>query len=751
MSADVSQLKQHRHSSSVDFGALRPSNLFSSITVGVVIFLIALLIGTSFSAFIFHGRLAPFVGSGIVVFLVSSIVLNLSCAVFSSDKGVVPSPQDTPVVILGAMTANLVSLAGPAMSDTALFASVVATIVLASLVSGLCFFFIGVLRISNLVRYIPYPVIGGVLAGVGWLLLQGATTVLVGEEASLLSPINLLSSEQLFLWLPVLIPALALVVYLRRSNNVFVLPIVIIAVLLVFFLGQALGLLPEQARLVPEADSLASASDSTLHLLNSALWSQVDISLVLSQAGGIAVVTVFSTLNLLAYSSGIELIVGRELDFNRELTVAGIANLLSGLLGGGLVGYATVAYSTLTHRAGGNGRVVNLVVAFLLILVLLLGTSIITIFPRPILGGVLMFLGLTLLVEWLYDSRRHMPLHDYFIVGMMMLVIAALGLLWGIACGILFSVIFFVLQYSQIHVVRQQFAGDKYRSNTDRSALENRLLQESGERILIFRLQGYIFFGTGFQLYQHVRAHILAGKSREIQFIILDFRLVERVDISTVMDFTKLRHLAKTRGIHVLVTNTSKDIRDVLASGSYSLPVDDIPYVFSDLDHALEWCEDRILADAKLDEIYHVPIADHFGNHAMVRQLEIDRLKRYMVQVEAKVGDYIAHQGDKADAMYFIESGKVDILLANEHGEVVRLRSMGAGTIVGEIGFYLSRERSATIVVTEAGVFYKIDRNSLHQMEENEPQAAVTFHAFISCVLSERLTATNRMVESLMD
>ena len=164
-------------------------------------------------------------------------------------------------------------------------------------------------------------------------------------------------------------------------------------------------------------------------------------------------------------------------------------------------------------------------------------------------------------------------------------------------------------------------------------------------------------------------------------------------------------------------------------------------------------CENELPAHGNLDNVSHVPIAEHFDKHAMIRRLDIDTLSNYLYleRIAATAGEIIANQGDEADTLFLIESGKVDILLSIEHNEVVRLRRMSAGSVVGEVGFYLGHPRTATIVVTESGVFQRLSRSALHQMEEDNPQAAIALHIFTSCVLSERLTNTNLMIEALID
>ena len=732
-------------------GFLQPSILFPSLFMGIIIWTIDIIIGAAFSAFIFHGRLAAYAASGLIIFIISALALSLLTALFSKDASVIPSPQDTTAVIFGAMAATMVAQAPADMADETLFTTLVATMVLSSILTGLSFIAIGTLRIANLIRYIPHPVFGGFLAGTGWLLVRGAFAVMIDLEIRADTFLQLFHSDVLVRWLPAPIMAITLLILLRRSKNILVLPAVVILALVIVGGAQRLGLASGDPSLSGHWFVLNSDENIQFSPLNLESFAKIDVPLVLSQAASIAALILFSTLNLLLNISGQELVVGRELEFNRELTVAGFGNVLGSLLGGGFAGFPALAYAALVHRTGSNGRIVNLVMALGMLVALALGVSAFVLFPKAVLGGVLMYLGLSFLVDWLYDAWSKMPRQDYLIVVAILLVIAAFGILWGIAIGIMIAMALFVLEYSQIVVIRQEFGGNMYRSNTDRSHTENRLLRQLGDRIMIFRLQGYIFFGTGFQFYQQIRKRIVARKPGELLFIILDFRLAHRLDISTVVDFTKLRQLAETRGIHVMIANASPEIRAVLLNSGFMPQNSGSPSIFDDLDHAMEWCENELLAQGNLDNVSHVPIAEHFDKHAMIRRLDIDTLSKYLERIDAKAGEIIANQGEEADTLFLIESGKVDILLSTEHNKVVRLRRMSAGSVVGEVGFYLGHVRSATIVVTESGVFQRLSRSALHQMEEDDPQAAIAFHIFTSCVLSERLTNTNRMIEALID
>ncbi len=729
--------------------SVSPASFFKSAWVALVIWLIALAVGASYASFMFHGRLEDYFGAGIQIFLISSIVLCLFCGFFSSNKSVVPSPQDSPLVILATLATNIVALAPAAMSDETLFMTVVATMMVSSVLTGAFHFLLGYLKISVMMRYFPYPVVGGVLAGIGALLVDGGLTLLIGQDITRHTWLQLFQAEHLIRWLPTALLAFAILLLMRLRKNVLILPLALVLSLGVFSLGQALAASSAPPPLPDEPAALPNASGVALTLSVETLG-KADLGLMLSQAGNILVLVVISTFNLLAYLSASELIFQRELNFNRELTVSGGANIVAGLTGGAMTGFPAIAYSTLTHSSGGNGRVINLMLALLFLFTLAFGTAIGNLFPREIMAGLLFFLGFSFLVDWLADARAQMPITDYVTIVAMMFVIAAFGLGWGILCGILISIIFFVMQYSQINVVRQQFTGVKYRSRIERSILENRLLRTRGESIQIFRLQGYIFFGTGFQLYRHVRSRIMNSEPGQIRFIVLDFRMVQRLDASSAVDFYKLQQLARMHNIRVVFSDASNFIHSVLIRSFRAKDVDQ-PNFFQTLDHAMEWCEGKILAESHLRELSHVTIERQFESHTMLRSAEISLLRKYLRRLEVQPGDVILRQGERSDSLFLIESGKVDILLRNEYDHVVRLRSMGAGAIVGEVGFYIHRPRTATIIATEPSVLQILDTDALRNMEAADPLIAATLHNFIACVLSERLTATNHMVEELME
>ena len=64
------------------------------------------------------------------------------------------------------------------------FLTVVAATLVVTVLCGVVFLVLGTFRLGNLVRFVPYPVVGGFLAGTGWLLFKGGIYVASGVLAA---------------------------------------------------------------------------------------------------------------------------------------------------------------------------------------------------------------------------------------------------------------------------------------------------------------------------------------------------------------------------------------------------------------------------------------------------------------------------------------------------------------------------------------------------------------------------------------
>lgn len=140
-------------------------------------------------------------------------------ALTGSNPGTVMIPQDAPVAILAMIAAAIAGNLAASAPPDALFFTVVAVIALTSLLTGLCFFVLGTFQLGNLIRFIPYPVIGGFLAGTGWILLKGGMEVMTDMSLNAATAVAFFHSPLLLRWAPGLIFGFVVLLVLRRYSH----------------------------------------------------------------------------------------------------------------------------------------------------------------------------------------------------------------------------------------------------------------------------------------------------------------------------------------------------------------------------------------------------------------------------------------------------------------------------------------------------------------------------------------------------
>ena len=113
----------------------------------------------------------------------------------------------------------------------------------------------------------------------------------------------------------------------------------------------------------------------------------------------------------------------------------------------------------------GDSRLVGIVVAGVCLLAMTVGADVLSYVPRMILGGLVMFIGLGFLHDWVYQSFFKLSRADMVVILAIILVIETIGFLEGIAAGIAAASILFILNYSRTSAIRYSLTGKELHSN----------------------------------------------------------------------------------------------------------------------------------------------------------------------------------------------------------------------------------------------------------------------------------------------
>ncbi|MCG8422464.1 MAG: SulP family inorganic anion transporter [Proteobacteria bacterium] len=732
----------------------KTDRLFANILAGCVVGAIGVIGSISFAAFIFTGELSSHVSTGIGLTLFSGTVFGLVIA-FASSYPVSPCfAQDIPAAAMGLMASAIAASMTEAHSAQSIFATILISIGLSTLLTGLVFFALGWFRLGSLIRFIPYPVIGGFLAGSGWILSRGSFGVMTGVSLTLDNLATLVQPEIVVKWLPGLVFACALMIMLRVFQRFWILPAFLAAAIALFY-----------GVLLLSGSSIAAAFDNGWLLgpfPGGLLWRPEHFSLlpdvnwatIVNQVPKMATIFFVATIALLLNVNGMEVTLRQDIDLNQELKAAGYANIASGL-GGGIIGFHTMSMSVLATRMGANSRLIGVICAAFFGSSLLFGATLLSYFPKPVLGGLLLFLGLSFLVEWVADAWFKLSVSEYFVVLLILIVIGIVGFFEGIIVGILIGVIVFVVEYSRTEVVKFTTTGADFHSTVARPERHTELLEAVGEQICILKLQGFLFFGTANRLLATIRERADNLEILPLRYLLLDFKEVKGVDSSAVLSFQRMRMLAQERDFYMVITGLSPQLRKTFEKGEM-LEVGqdssgDMVFVFSDLDRGLEWCEEQMLLDQDATQIHRMEPFQGLLYQIFPDMQDVTPLMAYFRRRTFEANTPLMKPGAQSDDIFIVESGEIVVRIPLQTGKYVRLSKMGAGTIIGEMAMYLGSPRAAEVIATQKSTLYKISRRSLKMLEEQNPWAAAAFHQYMATVIAKKLAQSHKFLSSVLD
>jgi SulP family sulfate permease len=698
--------------------------------------------GLSYALLIFAGPLSPYLAYGITATFVSSAVLAAVVGLGSSLPFAIAAPDTSTAAVTGILAASLVGRVEAAGPSASLLSAVLVTLGLSTILTGVTLCGLGLTRMGRAIRYVPYPVVGGFLGATGLLIVMGAVRVITGhpvEFANLLHFTSGITLSELGAAC-----AMALVLYLtwHRSRSAFGLPIILVGGMLVAHLAFWLaGISPEEARAMGwtfQPPPLAAfmlpwhGEDLTRYP-----WSAVPDLL-----GNLVAVIFVTASSTLFNTTGIEVAVHREANLERELNVTGAANILTGALGG-YAGCVSVSRSILNFSSGGRGRLSGLTAAAMSLLMLAVAPRLLGLMPKFVLGGLLLYLGADQLHKWIVESRKRLSRLEYLSLIAIIVIIVGWGFVPGILIGVIIGCATFAFSAARVESIKYSFDGSEYRSSLDRSRDDQEVLQAHGGKIQGLNLQSYLFFGSANRLYQHVKR--LLQEQPECRYLLFDFKLVTGVDSSAAYSFAQIKRSAHDLGVELILVHLSAAAEKVLrASDFITAGVTIIP----ELDHALEWCENEIIAQHQGLTQEEASLRDWFTG-ILASEHDADELIRRCQRLEVGAGEVIVRAGDPADSMHFILEGRVGIMVQAEDGRSTRVRSLGRYTTIGEMGLVAQTPRSATIQAEVDSVLYVLNMHQFDAIKHEDPALSQKLLTFFVSVMAERLSFANRTIAVL--
>ena len=596
-------------------------------------------------------------------------------------------------------------------------------------VMQVCF---GMLRLGSIARFVPYPVVAGLMTGLAVSLVFYELPHILGMhgeaaeatvEATAAAAAHGGGHEGWQPWtlLVALFTIVTVVVVGLRwprlpSKLIGVAAGTAVAVVVVFFAHSVdFGpRLPELGSSLPVPDALFPlASSDGLRLLTRYFYD------ILVSAAAIAVIGSLDSLLAAVGEMDGPLDTGHQP--NRLLIALGFGNIMSGLFGGVPLAYSS-HHALVKHDDGQHSVWSNLLPSLAttatIVLLLLYGHRLLQQIPVAVLAGVMTVIAFSLIDRWagavIQRARRGQYDRELIFNIALVLFVAgvtiAFGLVPAVVTGLVLSMALFIAMMNR-SLVRAVATGETRASRRVYPPAQAQLLREEGKRVKVVDLDGAIFFGTADRLGAEVQ-RAAAGAS----FVILDLHRVSMIDASGALMLARLSRGLRDKGTKLLLAHisaTSPLGRALQGAGAFTEKHH--PDWFADGDRAQEWAERQLLTEAKVGDANHEIRIDEFALTAGLTQAELDFMKPYLDRQLLPPRTPLFRAGQRGDRLYLLARGAVSVVAEDggAAGKYRRIVTLAPGVIFGESAMLEDEMHSVTAIAEGEIVLWSLSRRNL--------------------------------------
>ena len=122
----------------------------------------------------------------------------------------------------------------------------------------------------------------------------------------------------------------------------------------------------------------------------------------------------------------------------------------------------------------------------------------------------------------------------------------------------------------------------------------------------------------------------------------------------------------------------------------------------------------------------------------VLSQSQWETLANYMQPVSMAAGQILFKQGAADRTLYLVESGTLSVHFEDRQGRI-RLAMVGAGSAVGEGGFFSHLPRSATVQVGSACRLWSLSPMRFSELGNRKPEIALQLAMAAGAVVAKRL------------
>ena len=504
-------------------------------------------------------QLSKDVLSGIIVGIVA---LPLAIA-FAIASGVSPEKGLITAIIAGlvisVLSGSRVQIGGP----TGAFIIIVFGIVqehgvegltIATFMAGFLIVGLGVLKLGNYLKFIPYPLIVGFTSGIAVVIFSTQIKDFLGLDINSTPPDfidkwlmyfqHLDSINWISFSLAISTVVIALNFYRITTKIPGSLVAIVLCTLIVYLFELPVETIESKYGEIPNELSIPQMPNLNFGVIKE----------LIEPAIAIALLGAIESLLSAVVSDGM---IGGKHRSNMELVAQGAGNIFSGLFGG-IPATGAIARTATNVKNGGRTPIAGIVHALFLLLVMLLFAPIAKLIPLSCLAGILVVVAYHM-SEWqhfkgLLKSNRM----DIVVLLTTFFLTVFFDLILAIEIGMILSSFIFMKRMSdstKIYNAEALFDSPEIKAEK----LFEEELPYIPKNTMLYEINGPLFFGAS-----HKFQEFLTDLNHEPRVLIIRMRHVPFIDATALNRLKEFHHKLQSRGTYIIISGANRQVNEAL-------------------------------------------------------------------------------------------------------------------------------------------------------------------------------------------
>src|SRR5574344_2162709 len=534
-----------------------------------------------------------FISDLIAGIIVGIIALPLAIA-FGIASGVTPQQGLITAIVAGVLVSifggfNFL-IGGPTGAFIVIVYGIVAKfgfngLMIATIMAGVLLVLMGIFKIGNIIKFIPYPIVVGFTSGIALVIfttqIKDFFGLQIAEVPSGFIPqwicyISNLKSINIAELLLGLVCLLTIIFWPKVTKKV---PGSLIAI--------AIGVIASVAAIHIPGVTFTTIGDKFPELSLGLTIPEPNVPKItfenakdlFSPAFTIAILCAIESLLAAMVADGV---TGKKHNSNTELIGQGVANIITPIFGG-MPATGAIARTMANINNGGKTPVAGVIHAVVLLLILLFFMPLAQYIPMACLAGVLVIVSYNMSGWRTFKALLKNPKSDVTVLFITFLLTVIFDLTVAIEVGLVIACVLFmrrVMETTEISVIKDEIDPN---NDTDATLNEESLTIPKG--VEVYEINGPYFFGIATR-FEETMAQL--GDRPKVR--IIRMRKVPFIDSTGIHNLTNLCRMSKRENIHIILSGVNEKVHNVLEkSGFYDLLGED--NICKNINEALEKAE----------------------------------------------------------------------------------------------------------------------------------------------------------------